>query len=130
LLLDIDEFKQVNDAHGHVVGDVVLRVLSADVQRLLRPGDSLARYGGDEFAVLCRDTSLRNALILAERIRLSIERLPFCTGGNDFHITVSVGVAGIPGGAQGSLLADADAALQRAKLRGKNSIAPGSVVRR
>ncbi len=129
LLLDVDEFKQVNDTHGHIVGDVVLRVLSANVQRLLRPSDSLARFGGDEFTVLCRETSLRNGLILAERIRSSIERLPFRTGGNDFNVTVSIGVAGIPGGAQGSLLADADAALQRAKRHGKNSVAPGSTAR-
>jgi diguanylate cyclase (GGDEF)-like protein len=123
LLLDIDEFKLINDRHGHVVGDIVLRVLSASVQRLLRPSDTLARYGGDEFAVLCRDTTLRNGLILAERIRSSVERLPFCTGGNDFHITVSVGVSAMPSRATGSLLAAADQALYRAKFRGKNSIA-------
>jgi diguanylate cyclase (GGDEF)-like protein len=125
LLLDIDEFKAINDRHGHVLGDVVLRVLAASAMRLLRPEDVLARYGGDEFVVLCRNTTLRNGLILAERIRSSVERLPFSAGGNEFSVTVSVGVAAVPGegDVREPLIAAADRAMYRAKLRGRNSIA-------
>lgn len=125
LLVDIDQFKQVNDSHGHLIGDAVLHVLSASVQRMLKPEDTLARYGGDELVVLCRETSLQNALILAERIRTTVAQLPFTAGGNEFQVTVSIGVAG---GRRddadcGGLVQAADDAMYRAKSNGRNSIA-------
>jgi len=125
LLIDIDEFKQVNDAHGHVLGDSVLLVLAASVQRMLKPNDTLVRYGGDEFVVLCRDTTLRNGLILAERIRAEAERLPFSVSGNELHITVSVGVASgrSSDGAWATLVESADRAMFRAKGDGRNLVA-------
>jgi two-component system cell cycle response regulator len=116
LLLDVDSFKQVNDAHGHVIGDLVLRVLASNIQRMLRPADLLFRYGGDEFVVLCRDTNRRNALILADRIRASVERLPLTVGSNELSISVSIGVAAAPeDDPQQSLLATADRAMFQAK---------------
>lgn len=125
LLVDIDGFKSINDTFGHVLGDSVLHVLAVSIQRLLRPGDTLVRYGGDEFVVLCRDTSLRNAMILAERIRVRAQHLAFAASGNEFKVTVSVGVAG--GHAHepvwSSLLEAADRAMYRAKHDGRNRIA-------
>ncbi|MBK7585887.1 MAG: GGDEF domain-containing protein [Myxococcales bacterium] len=124
LLLDIDEFKAMNDAHGHVFGDVVLRIVTSNVQRLLRPEDTLVRFGGDEFVVFCRDMTLRNGLILAERIRMSVDRLPLSVRGNDVHVTVSVGVAaaGNDDAAWDSLLESADHALYAAKHAGRNLV--------
>ncbi|GMV16481.1 MAG: hypothetical protein AMXMBFR56_47050 [Polyangiaceae bacterium] len=125
LLLDIDEFKAINDACGHLLGDAVLRVVAASIQRLLRPTDTLVRFGGDEFIVLCRDTTSRNGLILAERIRATVERLPFSVRGNDLRVTVSVGVASVHSNeaAWASLVEAADQALYRAKRAGRNGVA-------
>jgi two-component system, cell cycle response regulator len=124
LLVDIDGFKQVNDTHGHVVGDAVLRVVVASMGRLSKPEDLVARYGGDELVMLSPHTSIRNALILAERIRSTIERLPFTARENEFHVTVSVGVAATPEAvANGaSLVEAADRALYQAKLQGRNHV--------
>jgi diguanylate cyclase (GGDEF)-like protein len=130
LLLDVDRFKGVNDRFGHAVGDVVLKAVSASVQRVLRPADLLSRIGGEEFVVVARDTTLRNAQILAERIRRRVETLPFAVGGQDFIVTVSIGVAtagpasGYPSGER--LVASADEAMYVAKLEGRNrvSLAP------
>lgn len=125
LVIDVDGFKSVNDAFGHVHGDSVLRVLAASIQRLLRPADTLVRYGGDEFVVLCRDTNVRNAMILAERVRAAVQHLVFASSGNEFRITVSIGVAGGRSheAVASSLLESADRAMYRAKHAGRNGIA-------
>jgi diguanylate cyclase (GGDEF)-like protein len=123
LLVDIDQFKLVNDDFGHLVGDSVLRVVAANMQRMLRPDDVLARYGGDEFVVLCRDTTLKNARILAERIRVSNERLALMAQGNEFHITSSIGVACAGERDEfNALVATADRALYAAKAKGRNCV--------
>ncbi|MBI4952894.1 MAG: GGDEF domain-containing protein [Myxococcales bacterium] len=125
LLFDVDHFKHVNDAFGHQVGDGVLRVVATAVQRVLRPEDVLARYGGDEFAVLLRDTSGREAEILSERIRRTIERLPFRPRGRDLRVSVSVGVSTLePGGDSDgqTLMTVADEAMYEAKARGRNCV--------
>jgi two-component system cell cycle response regulator len=124
LLMDIDGFKAINDSHGHVVGDVVLRVLVASINRFAKPGELVARYGGDEIVVLCPRTSVRNALILAERIRSTVERLPFSARDNTFEVTISVGVAATPEAtAHGLALLDAaDRALHQAKVAGRNRV--------
>lgn len=125
LLIDLDDFKHVNDAFGHHVGDAVLRVVGAALQRLLRPEDVLARYGGDEFVVVLRSVSARNAQILAERIRRTVERLSMAASGNEFGISVSVGVATLdpnsPAGAS-SLVDSADRAMYDAKSCGRNRV--------
>lgn len=125
LMMDVDGFKRINDDFGHVFGDVVLRVVSANVQRLLRPRDLLARFGGDELVVLCPETSLRNALILGERIRSRVEQLTLSAAGNDVHVSVSVGVAtnGSGSGEMLSLIGAADRAMYAAKRRGRNRVA-------
>ena len=123
LMLDIDDFKQINDSHGHIAGDGALRVVAACAQRLLRPKDVLVRYGGDEFIVLCRDMTSNNALILAERIRGSIQRLVLSASGNDFRVNVSIGAATATDelGCR-SLIDSADAAMFRAKRSARNAV--------
>ena len=132
LLVDIDHFKRVNDTYGHRVGDSVLQLVAASIQRILRPYDVLCRYGGEEFVIVARDTSLRNAEILAERVRRCIERMHFDVGGKSASITVSVGVTAVrPSGAVNeteTLLQAIDEALYAAKEAGRNRVkvaAPG-----
>lgn len=126
LLVDIDHFKHVNDTHGHAVGDVVLQLVASTIQRLLRPYDALCRYGGEEFVVVARDTSLRNAEILAQRIRRQIEALRFDVGGSAGSVTVSIGVTAAQpqSGAHDvdALLLAVDDALYEAKEAGRNRV--------
>jgi diguanylate cyclase (GGDEF)-like protein len=126
LLIDIDHFKRVNDTFGHHVGDVVLEVVAHCIQKMMRPEDVLARYGGEEFIVLARSTSLRNAEILAERVRRSVQALALNLNGNALRVTVSVGVAALDAGthfhAEDELVAAADSAMYSAKRAGRNSV--------
>jgi diguanylate cyclase (GGDEF)-like protein len=126
LLIDIDHFKHVNDNYGHRIGDVVLQLVAASIQRMLRPYDVLCRYGGEEFVVVARDTSQRNAEILAQRIRHHIEAMHFDVGDASASVTVSVGVtalsprfSGVDGG---RLLQAVDEALYAAKAAGRNRV--------
>lgn len=124
VLLDIDEFKLVNDTHGHRAGDAVLRLLSALLQRILRPEDLLARWGGEELAVVARGLDTRNAAIVAERIRRAVEELRVPWNGDEIAVTVSVGVASMQERGRHTsverLVSDADLALYRAKNDGRN----------
>jgi diguanylate cyclase (GGDEF)-like protein len=126
LLVDIDRFKLVNDNFGHVVGDVVLQLVAGTMQRLLRPYDALCRYGGEEFVIVARNTSLRNAEILAQRLRRQVERLRFDVDGSPRSVTVSIGVAAVrpePGFDETlALLGAADRALYAAKAAGRNAV--------
>lgn len=134
LMLDIDHFKHFNDEYGHEVGDRVLIATAHCVQNGLRAGDMLARYGGEEFAVLLPETEYRDALGMAERLRVSVESMVLSQP--DFpagcRITVSIGVAALPDHALGAdqLLSAADKALYEAKGCGRNRVAgagePGS----
>jgi diguanylate cyclase (GGDEF)-like protein len=129
VLFDIDHFKRVNDTYGHHAGDVVLQLVAASIQRVLRPYDALCRFGGEEFMVIARDTTPRNSEILAERIRARIGALPFDFAGQRFEVTVSAGVVStVPGAGDASVeeLFDAvDAALYRAKRGGRNRVVIG-----
>jgi diguanylate cyclase (GGDEF)-like protein len=120
LMLDLDRFKEVNDAHGHLTGDMLLRVVAAHLLRLIRIEDVLARYGGEEFVILIRSTPHKDAGILAERVRTTVERLHIAAPGGTkvLSVTVSVGVASLSeltseAGAN-ELIATADARLYRA----------------
>jgi diguanylate cyclase (GGDEF)-like protein len=96
LMLDIDHFKQVNDTHGHVVGDLVLRRMSRLISRSLsRTTDWCARLGGEEFAVVLEGTNLQDARVCAEKVRQAIANTPFHTSAGALHITVSVGIGGL-----------------------------------
>lgn len=120
LVIDVDHFKSINDTHGHLVGDDVLRAVSNCMQEMLRPDDIIGRWGGEEFLVLARDTDRRGALALAERIRQSVESQSFEQVG---RVTVSIGIAENEQSTTVSqVFADADRALYRAKQEGRNRV--------
>jgi diguanylate cyclase (GGDEF)-like protein len=124
VLLDIDNFKGVNDGYGHYVGDMILRCYAESMVRELRQHDLLARYGGEEFVLLLPETSLddaRNALVkLSDRIR----REPLDAGGTCIDLpSFSAGIAGLrPGESAKALINRADQSLYRAKRLGRNRI--------
>lgn len=133
LLLDIDHFKLVNDRHGHLAGDVLLRLLSQRIQRSLKPDDAFARLGGEEFAILLEAVTTKQALATAERIRRSIAgegfvlELPDTEAAIHLTITASIGFAPIPDAddplaRQSIAIARADQALYAAKRRGRNRV--------
>jgi len=129
LMLDVDHFKKVNDQLGHVAGDEALRMLARVLLGAIRKEDVLARFGGEEFVVLARETTLSGACALGERIRRAVERSRFSFDGTEVALTVSVGVtvsgslAGYrPGRTEGELLEIADRALYRAKEHGRNAV--------
>ena len=121
VLFDIDFFKQINDRYGHVVGDDVLVAFSRRVEGLLRQGDALGRYGGEEFVLLLPMTDLKAALQLAERIRGALAGSPLILQPEEVTVTASFGVARIePGEDADGWLLRADQALYRAKENGRN----------
>jgi diguanylate cyclase (GGDEF)-like protein len=127
VMLDIDGFKHINDAHGHLVGDRVLRVVAAQLIRLLRVEDVLARWGGEEFAILARSTPRDDAARLAERMRAVLEQLAIPTSaGGTLRVTASFGIASLDEVANTEgpteLLGIADARLLSAKAAGKNCV--------
>jgi len=124
LMLDIDEFKRVNDTFGHEAGDEVIKLLSKTLQEGIRGIDLAARIGGDEFAIILTETPLDRAMEVAERLRLTIRTLEIPLVGS---ITVSVGVAEAPVCAERAreLLACADAALYAAKAEGRDRVIRG-----
>jgi diguanylate cyclase (GGDEF)-like protein len=93
VLFDIDHFKKVNDTHGHLAGDAVLKELSRRLRPRIRREDLLARYGGEEFACVLPDTTRSGASIFAEALRLLVERDPVSYQGNRIAVTISLGVA-------------------------------------
>jgi diguanylate cyclase (GGDEF)-like protein len=128
-LLDIDKFKAVNDTHGHLVGDQVLREIANTLNSLLRDYDLAGRWGGEEFAVLLPQTRAVDAFRIAERVRASIAALnvivPGTSGAERVQVTVSIGVAALDAGSQrelAELVAAADAALYRAKSCGRDQV--------
>ena len=125
IFLDIDFFKRINDSHGHPAGDFVLSELSQLMATLVRTEDVLARFGGEEFTVLCRGTDLGGAKIVAERLRQTVEAHTFVFGGKTIPVTISLGIAAIPDTAvldHAQFLAAADKALYEAKRTGRNRV--------
>lgn len=124
LLLDIDHFKIVNDVHGHLVGDDVLRHFARVASGALRTGDVVGRYGGEEFAVFMPNTNESEAAILAERLRATIESSPYIEGKLNIPITASIGVAdSVRAGFDfKGLVAAADSTLYKAKENGRNKV--------
>jgi two-component system cell cycle response regulator len=125
ILIDIDDFKQLNDRYGHSVGDAVLKRTAAVMNEVVREMDLLARYGGEEFALVASQTSLEGAKGLAEKVRLAVShaRFPVVTldGPSEIRITVSMGVAAFRGDEK-AFFNDADRALYRAKDAGKDCV--------
>jgi diguanylate cyclase (GGDEF)-like protein len=126
LMMDLDHFKKVNDAYGHLTGNVVLREISGVIKQCVRDVDIVARYGGEEFVVILPQTGDQDALAIAERIRSTIAKSFFSNarGQRDIQLTISIGVASYPDGVQtaNGLMDKADSALYRAKSGGRNRI--------
>jgi diguanylate cyclase (GGDEF)-like protein len=125
IFLDIDFFKKINDSHGHPAGDFVLSELSQMMSSLVRTEDVLARFGGEEFTVLCRGTEIAGAKIVAERLRHAVEERTFTFGGKNIPVTISLGIASVPDTGindHSSFLAAADKALYEAKRTGRNRV--------
>jgi len=126
VMVDIDDFKQVNDLHGHQQGDQVLVMVGRVLRDLSRDIDEPARYGGEELAVVTPETDAAGAAQLAERMREAIENLEITRldGDGRISVTASFGVASVPDSAsdKAALIAAADAALYRAKRAGKNRV--------
>jgi two-component system cell cycle response regulator len=126
LMLDLDSFKKTNDEHGHLAGDAVLRTVADRVHNLIRIDDVFARYGGEEFVVLARSTEHAAATLLANRLRVAIEKANVLAEGKTIAVTASLGVASltelpVDAGAI-ELLSLADARLYRAKESGRNAV--------
>jgi diguanylate cyclase (GGDEF)-like protein/PAS domain S-box-containing protein len=117
LFIDLDNFKDVNDAHGHATGDRVLEELGARLQTAVRPGDTVARFGGDEFVVVCEEIDERTAVALGERLQRAIG-VPLQIDGVHHRPTASIGIA-LGHSDPDTLLANADAAVYRAKGDGR-----------
>jgi diguanylate cyclase (GGDEF)-like protein/PAS domain S-box-containing protein len=115
LFLDLDNFKQVNDVHGHATGDRVLVQVAARVGESVRATDTVARIGGDEFAVICEDTDAETATAVASRIQKSLEA-PVAVEGERFLVSVSIGIALSPPHPVPDLLRLADVAMYQAKV--------------
>lgn len=125
MLIDVDHFKAINDTHGHRAGDATLSAFAGILRATCRASDTVTRWGGEEFLIVCRETSSRDAAILAERVRLAVSEHAFGAGG---HLTCSIGFATLPDGGSDpgrpvtweQAVARADAALYEAKRRGRN----------
>ncbi|MBP1661266.1 MAG: eukaryotic-like serine/threonine-protein kinase, partial [Candidatus Aminicenantes bacterium] len=125
ILFDIDHFKTVNDSHGHLIGDHVLRVLTELVTRTTRATDIVCRYGGEEYIVLLPEASREEGQAMAERLRQEISRMTVVTSGGILSLTVSLGVGALrPDEDEDieSLIARADRAMYQAKAAGRNTV--------
>ena len=125
IVIDVDQFKKINDSHGHDVGDIVLRQTATALKSGLRTQDVISRMGGDEFMVICPDTDLPAAQVCAERMRKAVEALPIAAGTLQLRGSVSIGIA-----VRDSSMSDADALIKcadrgvfLAKQRGRNQSA-------
>jgi two-component system, cell cycle response regulator len=125
VLFDVDHFKRVNDQYGHQTGDAVLRHVTAAAARRLRTEDVLARFGGEEFAVILRGETELGAGLVAERLRAQVAVLPAVVDGRPISVTISAGCASLEGCREQSVeevIAAADRRLYRAKRGGRNRV--------
>jgi diguanylate cyclase (GGDEF)-like protein len=123
VMLDLDNFKSVNDRYGHAAGDSVLQVIAKLLQSQLRLSDRVFRFGGEEFVIVLVATNLQQAMLVAERARKRIEASIVYFKGRELRITTSAGVCEVRDGlTSAAVLAQADAALYGAKSAGRNRI--------
>lgn len=125
IMLDLDNFKEINDTHGHAVGDFVLFTVARRIRNSVRVVDILGRYGGDEFAILLPDADQNEAREIAERIRQAIIGEPIHISGGELEVSISLGIAQAADEEESlsSLLGRADSALYNAKQQGRNCVA-------
>ncbi len=122
IFLDLDDFKLVNDSLGHSIGDELLRLVASRLAGIVRHSDTISRFGGDEFVVVCDDGSLEQTERTAERVLTAI-REPYVIGSREINVTASVGIAIADGDSTAeSLLRDSDSAMYLAKSRGRNRV--------
>ena len=124
LMIDLDDFKDINDSYGHLIGDAVLQLFSKTITAHVRKGDVVARIGGDEFALILMETNVQNGKKTAELLRKTVSETSFQdNNGQPFKITISIGVIHYPGNAKTvtDLMAGVDIALYHAKATGKNA---------
>lgn len=124
VMVDVDQFKPINDTHGHLAGDEVIKHCAQIMRECLRHSDHPGRYGGEEFGILLPETDADGALVICERIRSTIEDAVVATSVADIHYTVSVGVAPLTDGPENYMqwLQQADEALYAAKEGGRNQV--------
>lgn len=127
IMCDVDHFKKINDQHGHLLGDEVLKWFAAALKRGVRTVDCVARYGGEEFVVMLPETSVANALTVANNLREQITAAPCPAGGLNLPVTASFGVSGwsqpVPRGASLDVLVDrCDAGVYASKEHGRDRI--------
>ena len=125
ILIDLDNFKYINDTYGHNVGDIVLKSVADQLEASIRDGDIVARIGGDEFVILLSETPLSDAVKVAERIRKNLEKNRICVfDGSVISVSASLGVVEYPthGSSKEELMMIVDNALYRAKDLGKNKV--------
>jgi diguanylate cyclase (GGDEF)-like protein len=124
VMFDIDHFKKINDGHGHLAGDYALSTLARVVSETIRQEDVFARFGGEEFVVICRGIDLPGAATFGERIRRQVEATQFDYQGTELKVTVSVGVAAVEAAMRepSELVGAADDALYSAKRQGRNRV--------
>ncbi len=122
IFLDVDQFKVVNDSLGHTSGDELLSEAAKRIERAIRPGDTVARFGGDEFVVVCDDITANEADQIAQRVLRAFAR-PWLINGQEIHVTASLGIAlSNDASTPESLLRDSDTAMYRAKELGRGRI--------
>ena len=124
VVLDLDKFKRINDTHGHLYGDYVIKTVGEIIQNSVRNIDVVARYGGEEFTVILVDTNQSSSLVVAERIVQNVENYNFSLNGINEHMSISAGMSEFPGNSNElkSLIDFADKAMYRAKNLGGNKV--------
>lgn len=127
-MFDLDHFKKVNDTYGHLAGDKVLQEVSSLVQKNMRTGDILSRYGGEEFIAVLPETDKTRAMELADRLRIKISNMRIMHDGNLIEVTASFGVSALGKSTDMTqMIQDADTMLYKAKLNGRNTVMPGVI---
>jgi diguanylate cyclase (GGDEF)-like protein len=125
IMIDVDHFKAINDSRGHVAGDDVLRIIAGGIASVVRPYDSVGRYGGEEFLIVAPGCGLAETVELAERVRSHVAGCSIVVGGSGVSVSLSLGVATGKAAAEAEkLLQAADVALYQAKNAGRNRVEP------